>query len=277
MAIEAIVSHTLFYINDPEQNNQLKPSMEVYWQVDPATVHYSTTPEKTIRARIKTDIVFTNDAGIIKEDHFILQTVPSKNINELTALSIIDLRRYFLGPGLIKMKLTLTDQADTANRFAYTDSFTIVKPDDVAFFSGLQIIDTFIESPAKTAFLKNGHQQVPACTNFLDDNKKILHYYAELYGTDELSKVNLPLIRTITISKKQGDLHYGNFIKTDTVTPEKISIATGSFPLSSLPSGNYYLNISLENNIHKLLASGNQFFQYNYHAVPDQFGTSIRL
>ena len=276
IAIEAVVSHTVFYVNDPTQNNHMAPDLEIYWQVNPHKVHYTTTPQKTIIARIKTDIIFSNDAGIIKEDHFILQTLPSASIRELNTRSIIDLRHYAIAPGLIKMKFVLTDQADTTNTFAYTDSFIIQPPGDAAFFSGIQLLDTTIESPAQTVFLKNGHQQIPTCTNFLDDNKKTLHYYAELYGTDQISKVNYPLVRKITISKKQNDTQYGNFIKKDTIAAEKLSLVSGSFNLASLPSGNYYLNISVENNTHKILAVENLFFQLmNLHPVEEEIAKKI--
>lgn len=271
MAMDAVVSHTVFYAPDPVQNNKLIPNIEVYWLVNPHKVHYTTTPQNTIIARIRTDIVFTNDAGVIKDDHFILQTVPCKDVNELAARSIIDLRRYSLGTGLIKMKLTLTDQADTTSRFTFTDSFTILPAGDAAFFSGLQLLDTTIESPAQTVFLKNGRQQVPACTNFIGDSKKMLHYYAELYGSDQLSKINYPLVRKVTISKKPDETYFGNFVKRDTVVPGKLSLSSGSFSIASLPSGNYYLNISLENNIHKIIASSNLFFQVmNLHPVEEE-------
>ena len=260
--IDAVV-----YINDPA-DNKLKPSLETYWQVNPTTVHYKTTPEKKIVAKIKADIIFSNTAGMVKEDHFVFQTVPSTNINELMSHSIFELRRYFLDTGMIKMSFTLTDEDDAKSKFTYTDSFTIPPVNEVAFYSGLQIIDTIIESPARTPFLKNGHQQVPACTNFLGDNKKTLHYYAEIYGTDELSKSNYPLIETISISKKQDDVQYANVTKKDTITAGKLVLSSGDLSLATLPSGNYYVNIALENKVHKTLASGNLFFQLmNLHPV----------
>ncbi len=271
MALDAVVSHAVFYINDPAHNSQLIPNVEISWQVNPHKVHYTTTSQKTIIARIRTDIVFSNNSGTIKEDHFILQTVPSKDVNELAMHNIIDLRRYAIGTGLIKMKFTLTDQADTTSKFTYTDTFTVLPPRDPSFFSDLQLLDTIIESPAQTWFLKNGHQQVPTCTNFIGDNIKVLHYYAELYGADQISKVNYPLVRKVTISKKQSDDYYGNFIKTDTVSPEKLSVASGSFSLAPLPSGNYYLNISIENKIHKTITSGSLFFQVmNLHPIEEE-------
>ena len=271
IAMDAIVSHTIFYVSDSTQKNVQKPSFEIYWQVNPKTVHFTTTPEKTIIARIKTDIIFTNDAGIIKEDHFILQTVPVLSVNDLMTHSIIDLRRYSLGTGRIKMKFTLTDLADTTSKFTYSDTVTIAPPGEVAYMSGVELLDTILESPAKTPYYRNGHQQVPACTNFLDESKKVLHYYAEIYGTDQVSKVNYPLIRKFTISNKPNDSYYANFIKTDTIVPGKVLPTSGSFRLNTLPSGNYYLNVSLENNTHKSIVFGSQFFQLmNIHPEEEE-------
>jgi len=271
MAIDAVVSHTVFYVGDPANKNLLKPNIETSWQVNPHTVHYRITPEKTIMAKIKADIIFTNAAGLVKEDHFTFHTIPSTNMAELMSHNIRELRRTFVDTGFIKMQFKLTDEDDSANKFTYTDTFTVHAPQEVAFCSGLQLLDTIIESPATTPFLKNGHQQVPASTNFLDDTKKILHYYGEIYGTDQVSKSNYPLIQKVSISKKQDDVQYGISIKVDTITPGKLIPVSGSMPLATLSSGNYYLNVSLENKTHNVLASGNLFFQLmNLHPVEDQ-------
>lgn len=271
MAIDAVVSHTVFYVNDPANNNLLKPNVETSWQVNPHTVHYRITSEKNIVAKIKADIIFINATGLVREDHFSFHTVPSTNMAELMTHNIRELRRTFVDTGFIRMQFTLTDEDDSANKFTYTDTFTVAAPQDVAFLSGLQILDTVIESPANTIFLKNGHQQVPASTNFLDDTKKTLHYYAEIYGTDQVAKSNYPLVQKVSISKKQDDTQFGISTKTDTISPGKLVTVSGNMALNTLTSGNYYLNVSLENKTHAILASGNLFFQVmNLHPVEEK-------
>ncbi len=271
LAIDAVVSHTVFYRNDPSQNGRLVPTLEMYWQINPHTVHYVTDADKMIVAHIKTDIVLTGAGGVIKEDHFILNTVPCATVEELMLHSIIDLRRYFAGPGHFTVKLSLTDLADTAKKFAYSDTFTVVTPTSAAYFSGVQLLDTILESKAHTAFYKNDRQQVPLCTNFLDDSKKELHYYAELYGTDGVSKTDYPLIQKITIGKKANEAHYSDFIKTDTISPDQALMLSGSFAINTLPSGNYYLNMTLESSQHRIIASNNLFFQrLNIHPAEEK-------
>jgi GWxTD domain-containing protein len=262
LAIDALVSHSVFYLPDNAQPGKLSPSVEVYWQINPHSVHYTTTPEKTIIARIKTDITFSNETGTIKEDQFILKTVPRANINELMMHSIIDLRRYPLMAGEFKMKLVLTDLADSLHPFTFTDNITIQPVlAGKAFYSDPQLLDTILESPAQTIYKKNGHQQVPECTNFLDESKTILHYYAELYQGDKISKLEYPLIQKVSISKKENEQAIGRLIRRDTVSPGELMTVSGDFSITTLPSGNYYLNITLENNARLIVATQSLFFQ----------------
>ncbi len=261
LALDAVVAHSTFYLPDPLHNNILTPSVETYWQINPQTIRYTTIPEKGIVARIKTVISFSTDAGVVKEDEFILQTVPRANVSELMAQTIRDLRRYYLQPGKVTLRLRLTDLADSNNKFSYTDTLTLAPISSTAFFSSPQLLDTTLNNPVASPFKKNGVQMLPSSANFLDNNRTYLHYYAELYKANEIAKIDYPLAVRVTISKKENEAHYLTFIKTDTISPKAIVPVSGSFNIESLPSGNYYLNISLGNNVHQTVASTTLFFQ----------------
>lgn len=273
LAIEAVVGHTVFYQANPDRGGKLWPYAETYWQIKPNTIHYTTTPEKKIIARIKTDIIFLTDTGILAQDHFILQTTPRENMQELMRHRILELRKYFVAPGKVKMKFHMTDMADTTNRFSFTDSFNVNPVPNATFFSNIQLLDTIIETDAETAFLKNGRQQVPAVTNFLDEDRSVLHYYIELYRMALTPPSDRPLIRKVLIAKYENEGPYMNFIKTDTITERSSSIISGLFDIRPLSSGNYYLQAILENKFHNVVATETYFFQrLNKHplvAEPD--------
>ena len=261
LAIDALVSHALFYIPDPNHNNRLAPSVETYWQVNPRSVHYTTTSEKTIIARIRTDIYFFNEDGSVNEDHFILKTLPSKDMNELMSRKIIELRRYFVENGFVRMKFMLTDLADSTHPFIFRDSFSVNPPTSKPFYSDLQLLDTILPSDATTPFKKNNRQQIPSCMNFLDESRSVLHYYAELYHTDNIAKINYPLVQKVFISKKENDRPENHFLKVDTLTAKALTLVSGDFDISILPSGNYYLNVSMENSAHIVQSTSSLFFQ----------------
>ena len=72
--IEAVESHSVFFLADPVYAGNFNPYVEAYWQVNPKSVRFNTIPEKGIVARIKTDVMITNDAGmVLKEDHYTFQ------------------------------------------------------------------------------------------------------------------------------------------------------------------------------------------------------------
>lgn len=259
LAVEVVVSHAVFF---QSAEGKLSPVVEVYWQINPHTVHFTTTPEKMIISRLKTDIVFYGAAGVLKEEHFIEQTPPRANINELMAHSIIDLRRYRIDGGQqVTMKFTVTDLADSLHPFRYADSFMVPAPAPAAFYSDVQLLDTIIASPAATVFNKNGRQQVPACTNFIGGGKNTLHYYAELYSSDHVPASEYPLIQKVAITKKVNGGVWGGLSKTDTIVPDPVHIVSGSFPIAAMPSGNYYVSITLENSTHQAISSSSTFFQ----------------
>jgi len=268
MAIEALAAHNVFYVSDPAQTNKLIPSAELYWQINPRTLHYTTTPEKNIIARIKANILFANDSGVVKEDSYIIQTLPKTTLKDLANNKIIDLRRYTIPFGFVHLKLVLTDMADSTNKYTFTDSFRVATPEKAPFYSGLQLLDTAFESIAETPFKKNGREQVPSCINFLDDTRHFLHYYAELYQSDKISPSDYPLIQKVFIAKKPDVDAFGNFLKRDTIKAQHTAQAFGSINIESLTSGNYYLKTTLENKVHRVIATQVLFFQrLNAHPV----------
>jgi GWxTD domain-containing protein len=271
VAIEAVVSHTVFYVPDAGQHGRLLPRVETYWRIKPNSIRYFTTPEKTIAARIRTDITLTNDKGDITRDRFILQTVPRTSVGDLGRQTITDLRGYAVPARFTKLKLELVDLSDTTNRFVYTDTFTVQPAEDRPFYSEIELLDTVFEATAQTVFSKNGRQQIPLCANFLDDDKGRLQYYAELYGIDHLSKSDFPLVQKVSIGKKENGYPVEHFIKKDTIaTSRQLSVASGDFLLGSLVSGNYYLNVALENHQRQLICTKSYFFQrLNLHPVED--------
>ena len=262
LAIEAIVSHTVFYMPGVAANGKFIPGLDLCWQVNPATLHYATTPDKMIVANIKADVTFIGDTGTFIHDRYIIQTVPRATVEELKQQTILELRKYKMAAGPVKIKLVLTDMADSFKRFTYTDSFFVAPVADSVFFSGIQLLDTSFASNAATRFYKNGKQLIPFCTNFLDDGMNSIKYYAELYGADKLRPASFPLVRKMVISKSEAGGFWAGFVKTDTIlAPSAISPLEGKFDIAALPSGNYYLRLTLESFKKQTLAQATLFFQ----------------
>ena len=70
-ALNALVSHTVFYTY---ADSAYSPFVEVVWEFDPVSLTFI-DQEGAWQARVRVDISFSNETGMLKEDHFIFQTL----------------------------------------------------------------------------------------------------------------------------------------------------------------------------------------------------------
>lgn len=256
------MSHSIFYLADPIYDGNINPLMEAYWQVNAKTVHFSTNSEKGIIARLLVDVSIKNDTGrIIKEDNYIYQTRPCANVAELADLNILELKRYLLTPGFMKVVIRLTDLNDTTNRITLTDTFTVPKVTKQPFYSSVELIDSFFDSDVRSPFRKHGKQYIPLCESFYDAYRTSLSYYIESYQLKNIDKSDYPLIQSVFISKNDKGPLSESYLRIDTITNPETGFISGKFDIHKLVSGNYYVNVMLGTKLHKTIASRSIFFQ----------------
>ncbi|MEI8279724.1 MAG: GWxTD domain-containing protein [Bacteroidota bacterium] len=273
-AIEVSVFHNIFYLPDTGKNaGNYKPYIEVYWEINPQSINFVKTNDLWL-SKIRTHVVFSNDNGKILEDHFALQTRPTANVDETMSEKIMDLHRYVLPYGHINMEIEFAEAFVKADSITFKDTFTINPPKDIAFYSGVQLLDTVIYSNDESAFLKNGVQQIPLSINYLDDDKNVLHYYAECYNSDKIPTTDYPLVETIYVATKGSNVPLYNLLRVDTIKAAGIRPIFGNMKITALASGNYYLNIVLENKDREKISSNSLFFQRSKKAPEKIIDTS---
>lgn len=268
-ALNALVWHTVFHTVEVSSGDIGGAYIEAYWQVIPGGLHFN--KDDQWRATLKTDILFRSDTGIVAEQHLEQRTAPAGSLADARQQNIIDLHRYKLPEGKITMLLQLSEPGYEGNKFVYIDSFTVAK-ENGTFYSGLQLLDTSYASTVMNMFSKNEHQQIPLCSNFLDDYHKVLHYYAELYQGNLLSAGEYPLIQRVFISRREYEMPVHGMMHKDSIERHTVRPVYGSFDIGVLPSGNYYLNTVLEDKKGVRIAANSYFFQReNKH--PDEVKT----
>ncbi len=275
-AINAVVSHSLFYLPTGTPN-EWKACTEIVWEINPKKVIW-VSEQGSFTARIKTHIECSKNGSIINEDDYILESGAAKSTAEALSQHLIQLHRFLLPAGTIHITLRLTDVADTLNKFEYIDSITISEKHAETFYSDLQFLDTAYTSAASGMFHKNNKLQIPLSSAFYDENRKTLHYYAELYGSNALDAERYPLKQTIYISKRPADnTPFPKLLQQDTIQKNGTVTIYGDMDISRLMSGNYYLNIELYDVINHSICSQSILFQrYNNHApLPDTTGKAI--
>jgi GWxTD domain-containing protein len=257
-AIEAVSSYTVFY--KPDEKKDFNPYIEVYWQIDPNSLHFIKDHNKWV-SKIITYVTIRNaDGAIVKEDKYVLQTKPADSLDILNQ-SIIELQRYQLPTGKYKLGISLQEQLVPENSYTYSDSFAIEPAIDKPFYSGIELADTAYNSGKENTFSKNNITLIPYCNNFYNDNKVFLHCYTELYNSEHEEKNTYPLVQTITISKKPFENAINKLRITDTIKTATVVQVLRHFNITTLPSGNYYLNFKLENKNAEVVTTASLFFQ----------------
>jgi GWxTD domain-containing protein len=257
-AIEAVVSYAIFWLPDAKHEGRFFPYIELYWQIDPGSIHYAKSAEGKFFGMITTKVVFRKDTGIVKQDSYVLKT-DAVDKDQLLSQKILELQRYPLTEGRVVMTLELSESKGLA--YTFTDTINISQEVSKPFYSDIQIMDTAFSSTEKGSFYKSGMQQVPMCMNFINEERKIMQYYCELYNLGVVDNEGNPVVHRAYISKKQFDAPVYNLSHSDTIKADVVIAFSKQFDISVLPSGNYYLNTVLEDKEKRKLAQSSVFFQ----------------
>jgi GWxTD domain-containing protein len=260
-AISAVFNYHIFFLPDESGQTISTAYLEAYWRIDPKTLHYHKDDGGRLWAMIRTDILCQTDTGIVLEKHFRVQTPPTDPAYTSTQ-ELMDLQRFEIPPGKLKITIVLSEE-NIQGEAVFTDSLTVAIPDSPVFYSPPQLLDTVFSNPTqdKNIFSKNDFQQIPLYANFLDDNRKTLRYYTELYQPKPLPQEAYPLLQTVYITRKESGTRISRLTQKDSLGRQLVTPIYGSFSTAALATGNYYLNIELRDQQQQVLSAVQTFFQ----------------
>lgn len=251
-ALQAVMTHKVF--RAPE-NNRLKPYLELYWEIDPRSMLFD-KKDGIWTGKIQTDIIIRKNDKTATEEHYILETPPIADVNILLSQRITQMKRFLLDTGNYTIDVTLTDLVKKSGEYQYSKQIEIPYSADPVF-SDIQLMDTLLPATGESMYQRNNQVHLPLFTNFIDDYRKQIKYYVELYNTEN---VPVQFIRTFISKKDDGNTMY-DLADTANASRKQLSFLYGSMDISLLSSGNYYLNVELLDSHAKRIAHKNLFFQ----------------
>jgi GWxTD domain-containing protein len=256
-SIEAVVSYTVFHRFN--QRGEDSAFVEVYWQINPSSLHYKKNEKGELVAQIQTAVSIADEQEVLMRDRYALNTKPALP-GTAAAQSILEMKRYHVPAGQVHLRVDLGETEFPEAVFRYSQDLQVVagKP---PYQSRIQLLDTFFATAQSNAFVKNGYLQLPRVLNFYDEGQRRVHFYTELYGAAAADKK--PLIRHFYISKKPGEFAIAHMQLSDTI---RTAVPDGegrryTFDMSTLASGNYYINARLKDTSGAVLDTQSFFFQ----------------
>ena len=163
----------------------------------------------------------------------------------------IDQQRYFLEDGKYTLSLSIEDLNKTNSKTVHQQELEVKKQDGI---SDIQFIESYKESKQTSMLSKSGYDLVPFTSNFYNEKNDKLTFYFEYYNANEQivllqtkiqSHASDQLVNNLAISKKSK----GN--KTPML---------GSFSVSTIPTGTYYLMVNAINEANELVDSTKNCF-----------------
>ena len=242
----------------------------ICWQIEPTVLHYQrvNATDSTILASYETELRIYKDTTLVKTDHWITKT-PSVLPRQAAALNLLDGYVQSIPPGSYRVEVQCTESVSPETSFMLqrsfeVDSFTLKE------MAQPQLLDTFYPTPAaKGVFAQNGMLALPLATDFLGDERPLLHFYTEAYERPEMRTAKKPLRMETAILK--GAVSFGKLTRTDTCAFRNgVARLFSTMPLAKLPSGNFVLETKLIDANGKTWATSRRPFQRsNATPAPD--------
>lgn len=242
----------------------------ICWEIEPTVLHYQrvNTTDSTIAASYETELRIYKDTTLVKTDRWITKT-PSVLPQQAAALNLLDGYVQTVPPGTYRVEIQCTESVAPETSFTLQKTFEV----DTAVFQTMappQLLDTFYQSTtAQGVFAQNGMLALPLATDFLGDERPLLHFYTEAYERPELRNAKKPLRMETAILK--GGVPFGKLTRTDTCTFRNgVARLFSTMPLAKLPSGNFVLETKLTDANGKMWATSRRIFQRsNARPAPD--------
>lgn len=266
LKLQAVVSHNVFYA---PQGNGYRPYIELYWQIDPNSILYL-KKDGIWSGKVVTQITITQQQKTIVNEQYMLATRPMTDVAALLQQRLTELKRYALDSGEYTLMLNLTDSLQQKDGFQYVQTLSVkASPTSI---SDIQLVDTLLASTDNAnIFYRNGNLQIPLCSPFFDENRNTLHYYAEHYpGSNDDDTGTFQ----VNISKKEFQQSVYQLSNKHAITAKKVNVLQGSFDISVLPSGNYYLNIIMSGKQENDTPARKSLFFQVLHPHPKAFAAT---
>ncbi len=242
----------------------------ICWQIEPTVLHYQrvNTTDSTIAASYETELRIYKDTTLVKTDRWLTKT-PTVMPRQATSLNLLDGYVQSIPPGSYRVEIQCTEPLSLQTAFTLRKSFE-VDTFTLKEMAQPQLLDTFYRSAeSKGIFAQAGMMALPLSTDFLGDERPLLHFYTEAYERPEIRAAKKPLHMETVILK--GSAPFGKLTRIDTCTFRNgVARLFSNMPLAKLPSGNFVLETKLTDANGKVWATSRRPFQRsNASPAPD--------
>ncbi len=220
---------------EPESGN----FVEINFQFVAPTIAYNGVEHGLIgELAVILDII--QNADTITSDAYRLET---PLMRDSIVEDFYDVRRFALAPGQYELHLQIFDLVRNSEPITGLIKLNIEEKGKDLSFGDIQNVEYASQGDQGSVFFKSGYDIVPRLSNYYPEQLNALPYYTEIYNSDKLGIPEFGLKQSVFSSENKLELEeYTKYFryKSNTVVPVLRQV-----DISELPSGNYYLSLSV--------------------------------
>ncbi len=238
-------TYTFFVPNKPFAQ---KCYTEISLSISPNHLNVQRSQDSSFFVAVSGIIEIYDEKQIIKRDSFVVKNPSVRAIEKLSDFAYI--KRYWLENNkTYRVLLQLKDyfSKDTLSIFKANKQIQTHFDENKICLSDVQFIDFIEKASSEDMFFKYGYTIVPYNDNYFDETFNTLSFSFEIYNTDTVFGKAEPFFIAYSILNKDDNKLIENIGAIKKMNASKVNVVIGKLPISSLPSGNYYLIIELKN------------------------------
>ncbi len=226
MAIHIDLRHYDFYGNQPYS--------ELYVRIEGQSIKWVDH-----QARVQVMLILTDQhEQIVAYDKFELFLTTTDTISDL-----LELKRFQLLPGEYTARVEAQDMNNTADKLEMLQKLSVDEPTNPSVsFSDMVPLSVIRKDSSAQALVKNGYYMEPLAYHYIDENRRQLDFYTEIYITGDKPDTDLYFqysIRRGIISDTTAEFIFTKAKKLKKLEVEPLLI---SLPAYLLESGEYFID-----------------------------------
>ncbi len=206
------------------------------------TFKYTANESGELFTQVEIIQLFKQGDSLVLGDKYMLS---SPFMKDSTVEDFYDVQRYFLAPGVYDYELVVKDLISGEE---ISGKQAVIVGDfhqDRILFSSIEFIQDVRASTDKNNFVKNGYFLLPYLTNYFPPEYDKIAFYTELYNTDKLLGDTTDFLVTFSISNYDNGRKVADIFKFQRLKSAPVNPVIGFLPVTSLPTGDYYLELNV--------------------------------
>ncbi len=244
-ALEADISYAVY---DREQG----PYVELYLKIMGNTIAFDTLEDGRLQAGVEVTLIFRQAGEIFMADKFALFSPFAEK-----PIHFMDLKRYVLPEGDYELEVQMRDLAKADNELLRRFPVRVDYEPDRAAISDIRLLTGIVPAETEGPFVRNGYFMEPLAFNFCDKKAERLFFYLELY------RMNLLFDKPFKLRCLIKDAYTGRemLVAHSRKRPARLVLFLHQMDVRKLPSGDYFLQVSVLDSLDTPLLSKQVFFQ----------------